>query len=126
MWVTCSAHDSDDDNPPVAATATLAAMPGGPAEVHGTASFWTPRDGKKLSVSTAGLPIRAGYYEVWLYNPQLKQMVAVGTLASNHAGTFPVPAGLNPADYNVVDVSAQHFDGNPAHQQSVLRGELSP
>jgi hypothetical protein len=119
-------HDSDGEQQSVAATATLAAMPGGPTQVEGTAELLDSADGKQLSVTTVGLPSRSGYYEVWLYNPGLNQMVAVGTLASDHAGTFPVPPGLDPADYSVVDVSAQKFDGNPEHQLSVLRGELSP
>jgi len=44
-------------------------------------------------------------------------------LAVNVAITGSATPG---ADYSVVDVSAQKFDGNPEHQQSVLRGELSP
>ena len=72
-----------------------------------------------------GLPLRQGYYEVWLFNPSSNQMVAVGTLADNGTGSFPVPAGLDPHAYHVVDVSAQDYDGDPAHKQSVLRGQLT-
>ncbi len=121
-------HSSDPDTGQgsVTATAQLAPMPGGPAGVAGTAHLLTTSDGKQLSVSTVGLPSRAGYYEVWMFNPAVNQMVAVGTLGANDTGTFPVPAGLDPSAYHVVDVSAQDFDGNPVHQQSVLRGQLSP
>jgi hypothetical protein len=51
-------------------------------------------------------------------------MVAVGTLGDDDRGSFTVPAGLDLTAYHVVDVSAQNYDGNPAHQQSVLRGQL--
>ena len=117
--------DSGSGQTTVAATARLLSMPGGPAGAEGTAKLLNSAQGKKLSVSAVGLPPRSGYYEVWLFNPDLNQMVAVGTLATNDSGTFPVPAGLDPAGYSVVDVSAQNFDGNPVHQQSVLRGRLS-
>lgn len=119
------ADDEADSSPVIAATASLAAMPGGPEAVAGDAKIVESADGPQLVVTALGLPVSDGYYEVWLFNPDLNQMVAVGTLPSDHAGTFPVPAGLDPADYRVVDVSAQEFDGNPVHQQSVLRGQLS-
>lgn len=109
----------------VAATARLAPMPGGPGQVAGDAEIVETASGPQLSVTAVGLPASGGYYEVWLFNPDRNQMVAVGTLPSGLTGTFPVPAGLDPAAYRVVDVSAQKFDGNPAHQQSVLRGQLS-
>ena len=109
----------------VASTARLGAMPGGPSDVSGAAVIHTTGGGQQLSVSTRGLPLRQGYYEVWLFNPSSNQMVAVGTLADNGTGSFPVPAGLDPHAYHVVDVSAQDYDGDPAHQQSVLRGQLT-
>ena len=109
----------------VASTARLGAMPGGPTDVSGAAIIHTNGDGQQLSISTRGLPLRQGYYEVWLFNPSSNQMVAVGTLADNGTGSFPVPAGLDPHAYHVVDVSAQDYDGDPAHQQSVLRGQLT-
>ena len=109
----------------VASTARLGAMPGGPTDVTGAAIIHTTGDGQKLSISTRGLPLRQGYYEVWLFNPSSNQMVAVGTLADNGTGSFPVPAGLDPHAYHVVDVSAQDYDGDPAHKQSVLRGQLT-
>ena len=109
----------------VASTARLGAMPGGPTDVSGAAIIHTTGDGQQLSISTRGLPLRQGYYEVWLYNPSSNQMVAVGTLADNGTGSFPVPTGLDPHAYHVVDVSAQDYDGDPAHKQSVLRGQLT-
>lgn len=110
----------------IASTAALSAMPGGPVQVSGSAEIRSDAAGTELSVTAKGLPQREGYYEVWLFNPAVNQMVAVGTLPSDGTGTFPVPPGLDPARYHVVDVSAQDYNGDPTHQQSVLRGQLSP
>jgi hypothetical protein len=107
-----------------AAQATLRPQPGGPTAVAGTATVTQSADGSTLAVTTAGLPARNGFYEVWLYNPTINRMVAVGTLGDDDRGSFTVPAGLDLTAYHVVDVSAQNYDGNPAHQQSVLRGQL--
>jgi hypothetical protein len=109
---------------PAAAQATLLPQPGGPPAAAGAATIKPSADGSTLAVTTAGLPARNGYYEVWLYNPTINHMVAVGTLGDDARGTFTIPAGLDLAAYHVVDVSAQNYDGNPAHQQSVLRGQL--
>lgn len=106
------------------AQAALETMPGGPRGAAGRAVVRSTSQGTELNVSTSGLPLREGYYEVWLFDPDVNQMVAVGTLAANGDGAFPVPPGLDPHRYHVVDVSAQNFDGNPVHQQSVLRGAL--
>jgi hypothetical protein len=66
-----------------------------------------------------------GYYEVWLLDERTNSMVAVGALGENGQGTFTMPAGLDMAGYSVVDVSAERYDGDPAHASSVLRGTLS-
>jgi len=116
---------SGGSRPSITATARLAQMPGGPTDVSGTASIHGTSDGEQLTVRTGGLPLRAGYYEVWLFNPTSNKMVAVGTLGKNGGGSFPVPPGLDVRDYHVVDVSAQDYDGNPVHKQSVLRGGLT-
>jgi hypothetical protein len=96
-----------------AAQATLRPQPGGPTAVAGTATVTQSADGSTLAVTTAGLPARNGFYEVWLYNPAINRMVAVGTLGDDDRGSFTVPAGLDLTAYHVVDVSAQNYDGNP-------------
>jgi hypothetical protein len=107
------------------ARAALHAQPGSPENVDGTATVRPSKDGYQLDVVTEGLPARNGYYEVWLYAPSVKTMVAVGTLGTGGRGTFTVPAGIDLSAYHVVDVSAQNYDGNAAHQRSVLQGPLS-
>lgn len=109
----------------VAASAVLRQMPGGPTGVRGIASVRDVAGGPQVSVRTVDLPLREGYYEVWLYDPSANKMVAVGTLPQGGEASFPIPPGLNVRAYHVVDVSAQDYDGNPAHKQSVLRGALA-
>lgn len=106
------------------AQARLAAQPGTAQRVHGTASVHPSALGHTLTVDASGLPATAGYYEVWLFDPSINQMVAVGSLGDGGRGSFTVPAGLDLASYHVVDVSAQRFDGNNRHERSVLRGPL--
>lgn len=107
------------------ARAALHAQPGFPENVAGTAIVRPSTDGYRLDVETQGLPARNGYYEVWLYAPSINTMVAVGTLGTGGRGTFTVPAGIDLSAYHVVDVSAQNYDGNAAHQRSVLQGPLT-
>ena len=119
------ARDSGSTTPAVTASATLARIAGGPTGVHGTATVHQTSTGQQLSVRTGNLPLRNGYYEVWLFDPTANKMVAVGTLPRTGTATYPVPPGLDVTSYHLVDVSAQDYNGNPAHQQSVLRGGLT-
>ena len=109
----------------IAARAVLLAQPGGPSAVSGTAQVIHDGSGYALSVITHSLPLRNGYYAVWVYNPAIDHMIDVGALDADGSGRFILPPGADLRDYNIVDVSAQNFDGNPAHRQSVLRGPLT-
>lgn len=41
-------------------------------------------------------------------------------------GTLPFPQGLDLAEYAIVDVSNEPYDGNPGHSSdSIARGELT-
>ena len=67
---------------------------------------------------------QGGFREVWLLTPDVKGLVSVGTLAGP-SGRFALPAGLDLAEFSVVDVSEEQFDGNPAHSgNSIVRGAL--
>jgi len=107
------------------ARAALHAQPGSTENVDGIATVRPAAHGYQLDVATSGLPARNGYYEVWLYAPSSNIMVAVGTLGIGGQGSFTVPAGIDLSAYHVVDVSAQNYDGNAAHQRSVLQGPLT-
>ena len=78
-----------------------------------------------LAVDVTGLPATDGYFEVWLLAPDASAMIALGTLGPGETAVLPLPAGVSLADYPVVDISAEPYDGDPAHStDSVVRGTL--
>ena len=71
-------------------------------------------DGRQVTVTTPGLPLRNGFYEVWLYDPDRGKggdMVAVGALGDHGRGTFTLPSGIDIRAYHVVNISAQDYGG---------------
>ncbi len=116
------------DSAPVVAVqseADLMPMPSGPPTAHGTATITQTATGLTLRVAARQLPLRQGYYEVWLYNPTADKMVAVGTLGAAGDGAWSLASTIDLRSYSIVNVSAQDFDGNPAHKDSVLQGPLT-
>ncbi|MEN0128244.1 MAG: anti-sigma factor [Brevundimonas sp.] len=113
----------DDRTKDVVATATLEPLPGWDAA--GTAKVETTRDGSRvLVVDVDERSTPAGFREVWLLTPDAKGLVSVGTLDGS-SGRFDLPTGLDLAEFPVVDVSQEQFDGNPAHSgDSIVRGAL--
>jgi len=105
--------------------AVLKSMPAGPPTAHGTATVTQSGSGTILRVAAEQLPLRQGFYQVWLYNPKADKMIAVGTLGSGGQGIWTLASTIDVRSYSVVDVSAQDFDGNPAHKKSVLQGPLT-
>ena len=105
--------------------ADLKPMAAGPADAHATAVVTRTDGAQTLTVAAQQLPLRQGYYEVWLYDPTADKMVAVGTLGSAGDGAFTLASTIDLRSYSVVDVSAQDFDGNPAHKTSMLQGPLT-
>ncbi len=77
-----------------------------------------------MTVETRDLP-RPGkgeFYYVWLFNPETQKMLGLGVLRPDGTGGFEVPDSLLQG-YQVVDVSLEKDDGDPAHSvTSVLRG----
>jgi hypothetical protein len=79
----------------------------------------------RLDLELADTPaVDDGYLEVWLIESvDPLRLVSLGPV--NESGVYELPAGLDPAEYRVVDVSREHFDGEAAHSgDSILRGEL--
>jgi hypothetical protein len=105
------------------AGASLQAL--GPDGTAGTARVVEHRDRSlELDVTLRQPRPASGYYEVWLADPQLARMVAVGIL-QNGSAALELPAGLSVRSYPVVDVSVEPLDGDPAHSaDSVARGVL--
>ena len=123
-------HSASVTSAHVASSARLTTVSGGPEHVVGTAAVRPGADGRQVVVSTTGLPLRNGFYEVWLFDPDRGSggdMVAVGTLGDTGRGTFTLPGGIDIRAYHVVDVSAQSYGGGSkiVHAQSVLRGSLT-
>ena len=70
-----------------------------------------------------------GFFEAWLIDPDTGAMVSLGPVRTDVPGAaaaeLTVPRNLDVGAYAVVDVSAEPFDGNPAHSGvSLVRGTL--
>ena len=66
-----------------------------------------------------------GFREVWLIDSTVERLVSLGTMTGARA-EFTIPEGLDLAEYVIVDVSREHFDGDPTHSgDSIVRGQLS-
>jgi len=106
------------------ATAELAPLPGWEG-ASGEARVEETGDGRRQVVVSVDAPVPAGTYrEVWLLAPDVSGLVSLGVLEGSE-GRFDVPVGLDLTAFPVVDVSEEHFDGDPAHSgDSVVRGPL--
>ena len=114
-------------SPDVASTtvAALAPLPGDSTPSTGQATITDESREETLTVTTHQLPLRQGFYQVWLYDQAAGKMVPIGTLNAQGAGSFTLAPSIDIKAYNIVDVSAQDLNGNPAHGTSVLRGTLT-
>ena len=91
----------------------------------GAARVVEAKDGQRTLEVRVDKNEARGYQEVWLIAPDLTRLVSLGVMTSE-SGTFPVPAGLDLAEYPIVDVSDEPVDGNPAHSSvSIVRGTLA-
>jgi hypothetical protein len=86
---------------------------------------------RTMAVHLTGVPDTAGadYLEVWLMNGAGSEIVALGALTpdgTGYTGSFTVPSNLPMAQLDLIDVSAERYDGNPGHSGvSILRGSIS-
>jgi len=70
------------------------------------------------------VPTVDGYYEVWLVDEDIEDMVSLGPLRGD--GIYRIPEGVDFHEFPVVDVSIEPDDGNSTHSgSSVLRGTLA-
>ena len=78
----------------------------------------------QLQLSTSGIDSGDGFFEVWVINMDVTQLVSLGPLRND--GIYELPPGLDPASFPIVDVSVEPIDGVPTHSgDSVLRGQLT-
>jgi hypothetical protein len=110
---------------PTEVVATVALEPLAEYAATGNASVEVVEGAEVLAVDVTGLPPTDGYFEVWLLAPDASSMIALGTLGAGERATLPLPPGVSLADYPVVDISAEPYDGDPTHSSdSVVRGTL--
>jgi hypothetical protein len=112
-------------SPGVEAVETAALDPLADTEASGTAEVVVRKDGSRaLEVRLDAPAVRDGYYEVWLAEPSLTDMVPLG-IARSGTSTFELPADLDLHAFPIIDVSQEPLDGNPQHSAvSVVRGQL--
>jgi anti-sigma factor RsiW len=94
-------------------------------DASGRASVIERPDGTRvLEVELQAGDLDDRYYEVWLIDEAVEDMVPVGVA---RAGTvsFELPVGLDLGRFPIVDVSVEPLDGDPTHSGvSVARGVL--
>ncbi len=107
------------------ATASLDAFPDHPDAV-GSAEVDEDRDGSRtLTVTLEGDASTDDYREVWLIRNDGEALISLGVLEGS-TGTFPIPPGVDLSSYDLVDISFEPVDGDPAHSgNSIVRGQLT-
>jgi hypothetical protein len=104
---------------------TAALDPLGGNEASGTAEVVVRPDGSRALEVRLDAPAPSdAYYEVWLAEPSITQMLPVG-IARSGTQTFELPDDLDLGEFTIVDVSLEPLDGDPQHSSvSVARGQL--
>lgn len=121
LWATFSPAEQ----PTILASATLEAFPAWP-DSTGEAKLEQLPDGTRvIDVNFDAPATDGGYREVWLITTDATALVSLG-IVEGTSGQFTVPDGLDISSYDLVDISEEQFDGNPAHSgDSIVRGQLS-
>lgn len=85
-------------------------------DFSGQAQMVALEDGSmELTLEITSAPDPAdGYFEVWLRDEDASRLISLGAVTADST-TLQVPAGIELSDYPVVDVSHEHFDGDPNH-----------
>nr|WP_255545973.1 MULTISPECIES: anti-sigma factor [unclassified Nesterenkonia] len=117
-------NDPAEVQPPVAVTTVVGDAtlePVAAEDFTGRAEMVETEAGDlELTVEISAAPDpEAGYFEVWLRDAEGTQLISLGS-ATAGATTFTVPAGIDLSQYPVVDVSHEHFDGDPSHSGTTL------
>ena len=91
-------------------------------DFSGSAEMVQTQEGSlELTVEVSAAPNPdEGYFEVWLRDEAGTRLLSLGAVTSTDSTTFTVPAGVDLSQYPVVDVSHEHFDGDPSHSGTTL------
>lgn len=116
-------QDAGEEDAPVAGSAVGGATlePVEADDFSGQAEMVEMDDGSMeltLEISSAPDPAE-GYFEVWLRDEEASQLISLGAVTADST-TLQVPAGIDLTEYPVVDVSHEHFDGDPGHSGITL------
>jgi hypothetical protein len=112
----------DDGGAGTVATARLRPLPD--SEARGRATLVRSDGSRRLDVSVSVSSVQQGFREVWLLDAEAGRLVSLGVLEGQQ-GSFTLPAELDLGAYPTVDISAEPFDGDPAHSgDSLARGDL--
>jgi anti-sigma-K factor RskA len=113
------------DRVEVTSSTALEALPGQTGQ--GTAELLRDRGRPELRVQIDAPPSPDRYREVWLINADGQRMYPLGVLPDDGRASYPLPPALagQLQGFNIVDVSIEPYDGNPAHsRESQVRGVL--
>lgn len=117
--------DTSSDVYVVLASATLEAFPDWP---DATASVVVEERADGTRFVEVALDVAEpvdGFRELWLITSAGDDIVSLGVL-EGAGGTFSIPADVDLERFTLVDISQEHFDGDPTHSgDSIVRGELS-
>lgn len=112
--------------PTVLASATLDAFPAWPDASASAVVEERPDGSRFVDVDLEGAVPEDGFRELWLITSAGDDIVSLGVLDGT-TGSFAIPSGLDLGRFTLVDISQEHFDGDPTHSgDSIVRGELAP
>lgn len=126
VTATSNPGDTPDQDPTssLVAVGTADLEPVGRTTMHGEAVMERDQDGNlELHVDVSELA-DDGYLEVWLRDENATRLVSLGAVTSTSTAV-DVPDGLDLDEFPVVDVSHEHFDGDPTHGgETLLAGTM--
>lgn len=118
---------TSEGEPPAIATSIGGAElePVAADDFYGSAEMVQRQDGGlELTVEISGAADPSeGYFEIWLRDEDATRLISLGAVTETTT-TLQVPVGVDLSEYPVVDVSHEHFDGDPSHSGVTLAAGL--
>lgn len=112
-------QDAETEPPPVATPTVIGEAtlePVAADDFSGEASMVETEQGTmEITVEITSAPEASeGYFELWLRDEDASRLHSLGAVSPGTT-TIEVPTGIDLGEYPVVDVSHEHFDGDPGH-----------